>query len=415
MMVKLMDFKTPKGTKDYAFEEAYKKEKIILLIEENLKKWGYEKLYTPAMEMIQTLEAKTGEEIRGQIFKIENSEYALRFDLTVGSARFVANNNLILPYKRYCSGNVWRREEPQKGRLREFTQVDADIYGLESEEAEAELLAISSEILKKIGFSNFKIYLNNREILSDLVERYNKKKDENKILRILDKIEKIDREQIIKQLQEIGLSATQIEEIFNLDYKKASQISPKGMKRLNNIVEILSQVYGMSSEEIKIDFCLTRGLEYYTSTVFEIKLSDQIGSIAGGGRYDNLTALYGKKIAAVGISFGIERIMYLLKDLEFFRGIYISYLDKSYYKNAVELSKKLREEGFVVSTNLNQKKDLKEQLNYAIKNNFQYIIIIGKEEIEKNTYTLKDLRKRKQYYNLGYSQLVELLRNEQND
>ncbi|MEM4236012.1 MAG: ATP phosphoribosyltransferase regulatory subunit, partial [Candidatus Anstonellaceae archaeon] len=133
-----MDFKTPKGTKDYAFEEAYKKEKIILLIEENLKKWGYEKLYTPAMEMIQTLEAKTGEEIRGQIFKIENSEYALRFDLTVGSARFVANNNLILPYKRYCSGNVWRREEPQKGRLREFTQVDADIYGLESEEAEAE-------------------------------------------------------------------------------------------------------------------------------------------------------------------------------------------------------------------------------------------------------------------------------------
>ncbi|MCX7999660.1 MAG: ATP phosphoribosyltransferase regulatory subunit, partial [Leptospiraceae bacterium] len=174
-----MRFETPKGTKDWAFKEAQKREKIIQTIVDVFKKWGYEPLYTPSLEMKKTLEAKAGEELNTQIFKIEKSDYGLRFDLTVGTARFVASSSIVQPYKRYSQGTVWRREEPQKGRLREFTQIDADIFGVEGEEAEAELLALSCEILERLGFRKFKIYLNNREIISDLIEKYNKKEKEN--------------------------------------------------------------------------------------------------------------------------------------------------------------------------------------------------------------------------------------------
>ncbi|MCX8163422.1 MAG: His/Gly/Thr/Pro-type tRNA ligase C-terminal domain-containing protein, partial [Candidatus Micrarchaeota archaeon] len=196
---------------------------------------------------------------------------------------------------------------------------------------------------------------------------------------------------------------------------------PTGLKRIKNIFRILKDFYQIESDKFEIDFCLARGLAYYTSTVFEIKLTDEIGSVSGGGRYDNLTDIYGKKVFAVGISFGLERLLYLLdKDkeqkIEDEEGVFLAWMEESCYKNALQLAKKLRQDGFIVSCNISSKKDLKEQIAYASKKEFKYLIIIGRKEVEKNCYTLKDLREKKQYEQLNYNELIEKLgkKNEKN-
>ncbi|MFN3910171.1 MAG: histidine--tRNA ligase [Candidatus Anstonellaceae archaeon] len=404
-----MAFQLPKGTKDYAFEEARAITEIKKIIEQIYSEWGYEPLYTPAMEMLTVLNAKSGEEITGQIFRIEDSDYGLRFDLTVGSARFIASSSIPKPYKRYSLGLVWRREEPQKGRLREFYQLDADIFGTSSPKADAEIIAMGCEILEKLGFKEYQVIINNREILSALIKKYKQGQNENKILRLLDKTDKVGEDEIKKELEKIQLQKELIEKLFSLDMKTASEICPDGYKRIKEIVEILLNDYNINQEKIKVDFSLARGLAYYTSTVFEIKLTKEFGSVAGGGRYDELLSLYGKGEPAVGISFGLERLLLLMQKqnkenkIKQKKPIYIVSTQDEYYKYAIELARKLRSNGIEAICDITERK-LSGKLEYA-SINFYYVVIIGKEEVEKKEYTLKNLLNGEQK-KLGFEELV---------
>lgn len=406
-----MNFQLPKGTREYVFEEARLRAEVKRIIEQTYREWGYQALYTPALERLDVLNAKSGEEIAGQIFKIENSDYGLRFDLTIGSARFLANTTVPKPYKRYTNGLVWRREEPQKGRLREFYQMDADIFGTLNPKADAEIIAMSCQILQKLGFKEYVVIINNREIISALIKKYKQQENENKILRILDKIDKVGKEQTIKELENIKIPKELIKELFSLNMKTADKICSEGYERIKRIRDILLDDYKINEKNIKIDFSLARGLAYYTSTVFEIKINEEIGSIAGGGRYDELVSLYGRKEPAVGISFGLERILFLLqkqnKIIKQKNTVYIIYTEEKYYKDAIELAQKLRDQGIEVICDITERK-ISSKFEYASAN-AHYVIIIGKDEVDEKKYSLKNFASGEQK-KMDFEELVKELK-----
>lgn len=396
----MAEFQTPKGMRDYSGQGAILRERMLETIRNTYRGWGYEPLSTPAMEMKGTLCAKAGDEIAGQLFGIEDSEYALRFDLTVGTARFAANANVPKPYKRYCIAPVWRREEPQKGRLREFLQADADVIGSADMRCEAELLAMAIEALDALGFEKFEVLLNNRKILNGLLKKLKIEKKEGAVLRALDKLEKVGEKKVADELEAAGIAKKEIAELIswiNFDgsnekkIEMARKYSEEGAGELENILCILKFAYRI--ENVKIDLSLVRGLGYYTGPIFEIKAGGGIGSIAGGGRYDNLLALYGKGEPAVGISLGIERIFALKeKEAEGVRAIDVIIVsaDDESYGAGVDIASKLREAGICSSTDLNGRK-IGAQLKYAAAIGVRFALIIGKKEIEGKKCTLKNL------------------------
>ena len=348
-----------------------------------------------------------GTEIAGQLFKIEESDLALRFDLTVPLARFAANSSMPKPYKRYAIAPVWRREEPQKGRFREFLQADADIIGTPSMRAEAELLAMASDALVKLGFEDFTILLSNRKILSAIVKKL-EIRDETGVLRALDKLDKIGPDGVREELARLGLDKNQAEAILKIISRKGGESNEKilksldayseeGASELEQILDFLKP-YALSGERVRIDPSLVRGLGYYTGPIFEIKASDEIGSVAGGGRYDNLLGIYGQADCAVGISLGIERLIALqegkIKDGKKARAsstdVLIVAIDESCYPKAVELASALRASGLSVQTDLNER-NMRKQLDYANALGIPFALIVGKKEIESGEYMLKDL------------------------
>jgi histidyl-tRNA synthetase len=380
------------------------------------KSWGYQPLSTPAIEMEKTLTAKAGDEIAGQLFKIEESEYALRFDLTVGTARFAANNSMPKPYKRYCIAPVWRREEPQKGRLREFLQADADIVGSPSMRCEAELIALACQSLEKLGFSGFKVLLNNRKILSGIVKTLGVEKKEGVVLRALDKLDKIGKEAVASELEKGGISKKMANELMNSVLERqetnetaleiAKKYSQEGANELEALLKLLRNDYGILN--VYVEPSLVRGLGYYTGPIFEIKASDDIGSVAGGGRYDNLLGLYGQNDFAVGISLGIERLFAIRNqgaDPTSQTDVMIVCLEEKYYAECVTLANRLRQAGINVETDLNERK-MRGQLEYANACKILFAIIMGKKEVESGLYTLKNLNSGEQK-ELNLEQAIE--------
>ena len=396
----MAEFQTPKGMKDYSGADALLRERMLETIRTVYSRWGYEPLTTPAIEMRGTLGAKAGDEIEGQLFKIEESEYALRFDLTVGTARFAANSNMPKPYKRYCIAPVWRREEPQKGRLREFLQADADVIGSADMRCEAELLAMAGSALSALGFEKFEVLLNNRKILNGLLKKLKIEKKEGAVLRALDKLDKVGEKKVVLELESAGIGKKEISELIdwiNFDgtneekLERAKEYSKEGAKELEDILCVLKFAYAIS--DVKIDLSLVRGLGYYTGPIFEIKAGKEIGSIAGGGRYDNLLSLYGKDEPAVGISLGIERIFALQKDAGEKLGncdVVVVTADNESYGAGISLASKLREKGISAMSDLNDRK-FGAQLKYASSIGAKFAIIIGKKEIESGKFTLKNL------------------------
>lgn len=397
----MADYQTPKGMKDFCGSEAVLRERMLDAIKSVYRSWGYEPLFTPALEMKKTLKAKAGDEIAGQLFNIEESEYALRFDLTVGTARFAANSSMPKPYKRYCIAPVWRREEPQKGRLREFLQADADIIGSLDMRCEAELIAVANEALQALGFGKFEVLLNNRKILNGLLEKLGINDKEAVVLRALDKMEKVGEAKVREELLGAGLKQEDVEELANWikfegsneeKIAKAKEYSQEGAGELENILCILKYAYKI--EGVKIDLSLVRGLGYYTGPIFEIKAAEGIGSVAGGGRYDNLLSIYGKDEPAVGISLGIERLFALKKEGEENIGVcdaaIISTDDES-YGAGIEIAKEMRSKGLVVVCDLGGRK-FGAQLKYADSVGARFALIVGKKEMEAKKYGLKDLK-----------------------
>ncbi len=398
---------TPTGMRDFNPDEMKIRANMEHILRNLFYTFGYDEIDTPAMEFIETLTKKGGEEIQKQIFKIEKEDIGLRFDLTVPLARYVTNRlDLMKPFKRFHIGKVWRNEEAQKGRYREFIQCDVDIIGVKSIWAEIELLLLAEEGLKRLGFNppreNFLI--NDIEFLHSFAETYNV--DDPFFYRTIDKFDKIGKEGVFKLLKQ---KFDNTQEIMHILFKKYSEdekfdiIKQFNINAYNRMKKIKQEFGG------ELTLHLVRGLDYYTGPVFEVKLSNEIGSVIGGGRYDHMLELFGQKNYAVGLSFGFDRLYYLIKMQYKIKdeGVYVVTVgDVSKY--VLDIVSLLRNEG--IRTNMNfEKRSLKNQMEYAVKTHHRFVIIIGEREIKTNSITLKDLITGKQQI-LKRDEIVKFLK-----
>ena len=379
--------KTPTGMRDFSRGETVLRESMVKTIKEVYERYGFLPIDTPAMEFLDVLTAKSGEEIKEQIFIIKGEDIGLRFDLTVPLARYVAGKlDLPKPFKRYAIAKVWRNEEAQKGRYREFIQADADIIGVKEPTAEVELLYMAKEALTKLGFDVRKenFLINDRRFLFAYAEAMNAK--EPFFFRTIDKIDKIGKEGVLKLLKKRYNNAEKIIDELSNAKDPLKFIKEYSDEAYEALAFITSRFGG------RIDLTLVRGLDYYTGPIFEVKLSDKIGSVAGGGRYDELLSIYGQGDYAVGISLGFERLYYLLsKKAEGKQTIdfYIAFIGDN-FDYAFEVAQALRKKGYRVDMNYS-KRSLSKQLEYASNMGFKKVIIVGDKEREKNVVTLRDM------------------------
>lgn len=386
---------TPKGMRDIGPSEMLVREQVMGRIKNIFTSYGYRPLDTPAMEYLKTLRAKAGEDVDKQIFVIDGNEYGLRFDLTVPLARYAASADEPKPFKRYAIDNVWRKEEPQRGRFREFYQADADIVGSASMRSEAELLSIARQICIAFGFKKPRIMLNNRKILDALAAKLGFEDKKNDVFRILDKLDKIGEDEVEKLLKDLmGEKADQLLEIIRAegDNKEklalAAQYSQEGAKELE---EILS----LCDFEIEVDLFLVRGLGYYTGPVYEVKLSDDIGTVIAGGRYDELLGIYGQPAPATGISVGIERLITLMLEREKSSKktntkVFVATASRDLYSDSAEIADKLRVQGIPCETDLNER-NLRKQFDNVNSLSIPYVIVVGEREMESGQFTFRDM------------------------
>lgn len=388
--------RTPKGMRDIGPDDMYVREEVIGTIRDIFRSYGYRPLETPALEYLDTLRAKAGAEADKQIFVIDGGEYGLRFDLTVPLARYASSTDQHKPFKRYAIDVVWRKEEPQRGRFREFFQADADIIGSPSMRCEAELLRIGRDVCVSFGFDKPRIMLNSRKILDGVAERIGiEGETKAEVFRILDKLDKIGEGEVEKLLYEIiGSRAAELLGVIRSkggNEEKlaiASKYSPEGA---SEVARILS----MCDFEVEFDLFLVRGLGYYTGPVYEIKLSDTIGTVIAGGRYDNLLGLYGQGNPAVGISVGIERLVTLISE----RGgnakktdtkLVIAAVKPEFYVHSAKLGSRFRAAGIACETDLNER-NLRKQFEYANALGIRFVAIIGEREAKEGKVTLRDM------------------------
>ena len=390
-----MDYSAPKGMRDFLPDEAAKREWAIDAIKRTYRKFGFVPLETPALETLEVLEKKCGDEIKGQLFRIDDGKTALRFELTTSLARVASSNTFKKPFKRYQVAPVWRREEPQKGRFREFYQADADIIGCPTMRAEAELIACAVSAISELGFSGATVRLNDRRIITAIASSLLSGK-ENAVLRILDKREKIGDAACVKMLSEAGADQKDAQRLVssltvaadNSDaLVVALKYSPEAAVSLRGIIALLKE-YG--DIDVKVDLSLVRGLDYYTGAIFEISLGRGMGSVAGGGRYDNLLSMYGQGDSAVGISLGIERLLSLMgARAPAKQGVFVAAVKDEFYNYALQVAARLRAGGVECKTDLNAR-SLKKQMDYAA-GCCKYIAVVGEREKKEGKVTLRDL------------------------
>jgi len=436
-----MKFQPPKGMRDFGPEEMVIREYVIETIKKIFEAYGFETMETPALEDLELLTTKSGEEITKQIFRIESEKerkLGLRFDLTVPLARFLADNpQLPKPFKRYVIAPVWRYEEPQSGRLRQFYQADVDVCGSSSMEADVECIACALACLKALGLEDLVVRVNNRKILEAFVEILKERIPEEvkiefgslEIFRAIDKLDKIGIDGVKKELEKIGLPRKQIEDLLQMVsikgkfedvLKKGESLLAKNQKGKEGIEEI-KQIYEFAKlyrieNKLVLDFSLARGLDYYTGPIFEIEIKgEKIGSVAGGGRYDKLVELYGgRPTPATGISLGIERIIEVLKKEKKLKlpktkvKVFVANVDESTKGKAVEIVEMMRKEGIPAQTDL-MKRNLTKQLEYADSVGIPFVVIVGKKEIEKKKFRLRDMKKKIEV-ELEIEKIIELVK-----
>lgn len=402
-----MKFQPPKGTRDISREDAVKLQKIIDAVKTVFEKYGFEPLFTPAFENFELLSAKggLGEAVKDEIYFFEDKskrQLGLRFDLTMPLARVVTSQNFPLPFKRYQIEKVWRYDNPQAMRYREFWQADIDTVGSKSTLADAECLACACKILQNLGFKEFFIRVNNRKLLEKIFEKIVPKNKVVATFRITDKLGKVGEDEVRKELVEAGIKPEPVlnaiktsgsnEEIIRTLGRKGRE---DGLEELEALIDY-SKSFGFS-DKIKIDLSLVRGLEYYTGLVFEVNLGSRV-SCGGGGRYDNLMKVVGgKDIPAVGISLGLDRILEVMKDKKMLEEnlklakIFVASADSSLQNEALSLVNFLRQNGVACQTDL-MDRNLKKQLEYADKIKSRFVVIVGKEELSRNEYKLRDMK-----------------------
>lgn len=417
-------FQPPRGTRDFLPEEMIKLEYVMNVFKKTFEKYGFENFETPAFENFELLAAKGGggDAIRDQIYYFKDKsdrELGLRFDLTVPLARVVANNpQLPKPFKRYCIGRVWRYEEIRKDRFREFWQCDIDTVGSSNMDADTEILAIVVESLEALGFKKFCVKLNNRKILTGLIEVI-KASEEKKfdVFRVIDKLDKFGEDTVKTELENSGLTKDQVDQLFKLIKLEGSpedvlkkgenilnktKIGIEGLKELKQIVDF-SKSYGFTNK-IVIDFSLARGLDYYTGPIFEVidTSGKNVGSLAGGGRYDKLIEIFGgRPTPATGISFGIERIIEVMKEEKMFDfpktkvKVFIANVNEDVKKETIKIAKKLRKDGISCQVDL-MNRNLSKQLEFVDNLGIPYVVIVGPKELKKKSVVVRDMRKERE-------------------
>ncbi len=428
----------PKGTRDFSPQILAKRNYIFDTVKEVFRRYGYLPLETPAMEKLTTLTGKYGDEGDKLLFKILNSgnflkkvtddelskrdtkklsnlmsEKGLRYDLTVPFARYVVDhrNDISFPFKRYQIQPVWRADRPQKGRYREFYQCDADIIGSKSLLNELEIVQMIDDVFAKLDLKTV-IKINNRKLLAGIAEHIGYPEKLIDITVAVDKLDKIGIDKVYEELKERGIdedAVKSLEPIFNLKGNFEQRITclrefigdtEIGIKGIEEIEELFGYLKAFDfKNEIELDLTLARGLNYYTGAIFEVKsLEMSIGSICGGGRYDDLTSIFGlKDVSGVGISFGADRIYDVMEYLNKFpeetlKSVQLMFTNfgETEAKYALVALNKLRKKG-ISSVIYPDKAKLKKQMKYANDNNIPYVVLVGERETENNSFTLKNM------------------------
>ena len=432
----------PKGTRDFSPIEVAKRNYIFSVIKSSFERFGFQSIETPSFENSDTLMGKYGDEGDRLIFKILNSgdylskadenaykekdsnkltssisEKALRYDLTVPFARYVVQhqNDITFPFKRYQIQPVWRADRPQKGRFREFYQCDADVVGSTSLLQEVEFVQLYDDVFDKLGLEGVTIKINNRKILSGIAEVIGAKDKLIDFTVALDKLDKIGEEKVKEEMITKGISEegiAKLQPLFNLKGNFESQIeslndilnsSVEGLKGIEELAFINTAInnVGLKTASLQLDVTLARGLNYYTGAIFEVSAPEkvQMGSIGGGGRYDDLTGIFGMPdVSGVGISFGLDRIYLVLEELNLFpetvsdsvEVLFINFgeTEALYCLKAIA---KLREVGISTEIYPDAAK-MKKQMNYANKRDIPFVVLVGEEEMNANSYTLKNMK-----------------------
>jgi histidyl-tRNA synthetase len=432
----------PKGTRDFGPAQMAKRQFIFEIIKKVFQKYGFQPLETPAMENLSTLTGKYGEEGDQLLFRILNSgdflrnsdlkdlesrdskqlasnisEKGLRYDLTVPFARYVVMNRheITFPFRRYQIQPVWRADRPQKGRYREFYQCDADVVGTDSLICEAEIILMVNEIFEGLGIKDYTIKINHRDVLSALAEITGSRGQESPLFVAMDKLEKVGEEKVKEELISRGFDKENITKLFDiLGFKGSasqkleflsthlalSKTGPKGISDLKEVLRLL-QDCGKAGHHTELDTSLARGLSYYTGIIFEVKIHGvSIGSVSGGGRYDNLTGVFGMPgISGTGISFGVDRMYDAMEELTLFSKeaqisskVLISHTDESSLQFGLSLLQQIRAKG-IASEIYPDVAKLKKQLDYANKKMIPFVIIIGSDEMESGLLTFKHMEK----------------------
>lgn len=431
----------PKGTRDFTPHEVGKRNYIFSVIKKHFEIFGFQPIETPSFENYDTLMGKYGDEGDRLIFKILNSgdflrkvddttynskdvaslipkisEKALRYDLTVPFARYVVmhRNEIDFPFKRYQIQPVWRADRPQKGRFREFYQCDADVVGADSLLQEVEFIQLYDAIFTELGLEGVHIKINNRKVLAGIAEVIGAKEKLIDFTVALDKLDKIGAAGVKKEMSEKGISAeaiAKVEPLFSLSGSDSEQLSvlstmlqtseegTKGVEELAFILDTIADL-DLQSAQLTTDVTLARGLNYYTGAIIEVAAPKNVdmGSIGGGGRYDNLTGIFGlKDVSGVGISFGLDRIYLVLEEL----GLFPQTLDQSLQvlclnfgpteaKGALKLVTRLRKSGIRADVYPSNAK-IQKQFKYANNRNVPEVILIGEKELADNAFTVKNM------------------------
>ena len=452
-----------KGTRDFNSQQIANRDYIFNTIKSNFKRFGFTPIETPSFELSETLLGKYGEEGDRLIFKIINSgekvkkadlkalednqlarfsnslsEKALRYDLTVPFARYVVQyqNDITFPFKRYQIQPVWRADRPQKGRFQEFFQCDADAVGSDSLWQEVEFIQLYDAVFTDLKLNGVSIKINNRKVLAAIAERIGAQDKLIDFTVALDKLDKIGAEKVKEEMLSKGISSDGIALLTPLlkisgDFKtqlkalsslfRTSQIGMEGLCELEFIADKINDL-GLQSTTLKLDITLARGLNYYTGAIFEVSAPNTValGSIGGGGRYDDLTSIFGlKDVSGVGISFGLDRIALVLEELKLFpennsqltQVLFANFGSKEslYSYKAIQ---SLRSNGIIAELYPDSLK-LKKQITYANKRDIPYVVLVGDQEMNSNTYTLKNMSDGSQKA-LDFKSLVSQLNKEKN-
>jgi histidyl-tRNA synthetase len=414
-----MKFGRPRGTRDFLPDEMGVRRVILDKVRNAFEMHGFEEMDTPAIELWEVLAAKGGDEVERQIYRFQDKGerwLGLRFDLTVPLARVVANTpDLTKPFKRFNISKVWRYEEPQSGRFREFVQADIDIVGAARIEADLECVSTAVDALRALGLGDFEVRINDRKILDGMVEGLGMGAEgKAKVFRSLDRLDKVGEEGVARELAAMGLPEDKAAAVLEfthfrgqeaIDYVArelaSSKAAMEGVEELKRI-EALAGAFGLGGA-MRIDFSLVRGLDYYTGPVFEIRTKTaQIGSIGGGGRYDRLIERFGgPPTPATGISLGVERLYEVLMEKIRAEGrrsgtaVFVASVNDAVAEEAVKISRELVGMGVPAEPDIMGRK-LGRQLEYAEKKGIPYVLIVGPEEVRTGKFKLRKMAEKQE-------------------